>query len=352
MQLDNSGATSSARPRRFLLDIIGLRFNMLTAILTALALGPAAALADSIPLQGVQAIAAGSEHSCAITTVGGVKCWGKNDYGQLGNGSTMYRNMPVDVAGLASGVVAIAARGSHTCALTTGGGVKCWGRNYAGQLGDGSTTHRMTPVDVSGLASGVVAIAAGTDHTCALTTGGGVKCWGNNEYGHSVPGTTTSRTTPVDVSGLTSGVIALSAGGGHTCALTTGGGVKCWGYNGYGQLGDGSTTNRTTPVYVLGLTSGVIALSAGGNHTCALTTGGGVKCWGGNGSGELGDSSTTDRTTPVDVSGLTSGVIALSAVGSYWQEGSHTCALTTGGGVKCWGKNNYGQLGDGSTLDR
>jgi len=280
-----------------------------------------------------------------LTAIGGVKCWGYNASGQLGDGSTRTKAVPVSVSGLSSGIAAVTAGGYHTCAVTTGGSVKCWGDNYSGQLGIGSTDYpRITPVDVSGLSSGVTAIAAGEYHTCALTTAGGVKCWGANSAGQLGNGANEyARNTPVDVSGLSSDVIAIAAGGGHTCALTAAGGVKCWGNNSNGQLGDGTTSGaKNMPVDVSGLSSGVTAIVVGGQHTCALTLAGSVKCWGANNYNQLGDGTAGGtKNTPVDVSGLSSGIAAIAA------GVRHTCVLTTSGSVKCWGANNYGQLGNG-----
>jgi alpha-tubulin suppressor-like RCC1 family protein len=289
------------------------------------------------------AISAGDRHTCGLTTVGGVKCWGGNDSGQLGDGTTTARLLPVDVSGLTSGVVAIATGAFHSCALTAAGGVRCWGSNENGQVGDGTTTNRLVPVDVSGLTSGVAAISAGGGQTCALTATGGMKCWGWNENGQVGDGTTTNRLVPVDVSGLTSGVAAISAGGAETCALTVTGGVKCWGWNWRGGLGDGTTVDSAVPVDVSGLSSGVVAISAGSYHACALTDQGGVKCWGIGATGSLGNGNELDSPVPVDVVGLSTGVAQVSA--RY----GHTCALTVEGGVKCWGWGGYGELGNGST---
>jgi alpha-tubulin suppressor-like RCC1 family protein len=314
-------------------------------------------LLPSLAHAGTPLIGAGNSHTCALTSEGGVKCWGVNWYGQLGDGSKTDRLTPVDVSGLTSGVSAVTAGGMHTCALTTGGGVKCWGNSGSGVLGHDTSLDPLIPGEVKNLASGIKAIAAGNNHTCALTSGGGVKCWGYNGYGQLGDGTKTDRWTAVDVVGLTSGVSAIAASTTHTCALTTAGGVKCWGYNDAGAIGDGSNTDRWTPTSVIGLTSGIVAIAAGGGHSCALTSGGAVKCWGWNYYGQLGNNNvpstsatrpfpTSEQWVPVDVSGLTSGVSAIAA-GS-----THTCALTGSGGVKCWGRNTWGAVGDGSTSDR
>ncbi len=298
---------------------------------------------DLTPIQNnALAVAAGTGHTCALTTTGGVMCWGDNTYGQLGDGTTTRHITPVDVVGLSSRVTALASGEDHTCVLTASGGVECWGWNIYGQLGDGTTTDRSTPVDVIGLSSGVTALTAGHGHTCALTASGGAKCWGSNLYGQLGDGTTEDHRMPVDVVGLSSSVTALAAGGYHTCALTTSGKAKCWGWNVSGQLGDGTLTERNTPVDVVNLSNNVTALAAGDFHTCALTTSGGAVCWGSNGSGQLGDAG-SDHSTPVDVFGLSSGIEALAA------GGSNTCALTTTGEAMCWG--SAGQLGDGSTWD-
>ena len=293
---------------------------------------------------GVAATAAGSEHTCALTDGGAMRCWGANFSGQLGDGTNVNRTTPVRVSGLSDDVTAIAAGGEHTCAVVAGG-VKCWGTNASGQLGDGTIVDRNAPVDVSSLSAGVVAIAAGSEHTCALTTGGALWCWGANYSGQLGDGTNVNRNIPLKVSGVSGGADAIEAGSEHTCALTTGGAIRCWGVNFSGQLGDGTNVNRNTPVEVSGLSGGAKEIAAGSEHTCALVAGG-IKCWGTNFSGQLGDGTSVNRNTPVDVSGLSEAVTAIEA-GS-----EHTCAVTTRGAMACWGANNSGQLGDGSNVNR
>ncbi len=333
-----------ARDRRASPVISGNRAFAAALAVVLLLLGRLAPAQGLIPIEEIVRVSAGGSHTCALTAAGGVKCWGDNSSGQLGNNSILTQSVPVDVVGLASGVAAIEAGASHTCAVTNSGGLKCWGSNSFGQLGDNTGQNQLTPVDVSGLGSGVIAVAAGARHTCALTGAGGVKCWGDNATGQLGDGTTTPALVPLDVTGLDSGVTAVAAGGSHSCAVTSAGGVKCWGDKDSGQLGINSTADQSLPVDVSGLASGISVIAAGSDHTCALDTTGGMKCWGLNGSGQLGNNSTSTALEPVDVSGLAGGVDVI-ATGNF-----HTCARSDAGGALCWGDNSFGQLGNGSNV--
>lgn len=288
-------------------------------------------------------LALGGNHTCALLSGGVVKCWGANNHSQLGTPESItgYNSKePLDVSGL-SGVTAIAAGDEFTCALTSAGAVKCWGSNIWGQVGVGSIVDDYSsPQDVSGL-SGVVAIEIDSEgnHACALLSSGVVKCWGKNAFGQLGIGSVDSWVdTPQDVPELFE-VTEIEASAEGTCAVLSDTTVKCWGI-----LPTELSSTSTTPLDVAGL-SGVAALSTGGayTHACVLLSAGGVKCWGNNLSGKLGIGSTVHQDTPQDVFGLSAGVTAITA--GY----HHTCALLSGGAVKCWGENSDGQLGIGSS---
>ena len=307
---------------------------------------PPAAVAIATAQSGVRAVLAGHQFSCLLTTSGGVKCWGDNAAGQLGNNTTNDASVPQDVAGASAGVAMASTGLFHGCAVSTSGGVRCWGLNDHGQIGDGTMVNRRTAVDVATLTSGAAKVAAGYWHSCALTTTGGVKCWGDNTYGQLGDGTFVARSAPTPVVGLASGVAAITTSESHTCARLTSGAVKCWGLDDYGQLGDGNVVNQPQPVDVVGLGAGSTAeVIAGGRHTCARLASGALQCWGNNDFGQLGDSTTGDRTVPTQVTGFTSGVTVV-ALG-----GTHTCAVK-GGAVYCFGRNTSGELGDSTYANR
>ena len=369
---------------------------VIAAVLLALAGGSERA-SSATSSQSASVLSAGLNHSCAVTAAGAAVCWGDNTVGQLGNGTTSSSSVPTPVSGLSNGVAAIAVGNlNHSCAAKTDGTAWCWGENLEGELGNGTTSSSLVPVQVSGL-SGVVSVSVGYRNSCALTNVGGVWCWGSG--GPQLGNGTTDpipNPIPVQVSGLSSGVVAISEAAASPCAVTstgeawcwglnnwgrlrdgtnnpssvpirvessgivaitsnehfscvlTGAGeLKCWGLNNLGQLGDGTTTESFVPVQVTGLSTGVVAISSGSAHSCAVTDAGAVLCWGYGAFGQLGNDTAASSLVPVQVSGLSSGVIATG-----FSDGYSSCAVMGTGAAKCWGENSSGQLGDGTTERR
>lgn len=294
-----------------------------------------------VPVTGLPSaidVAAGSEHTCALVDGGAVWCWGDNTNGQLGDGTTTDRVNPVQVQGLV-GATQIASDGYHSCAVLIGGEVSCWGRNYEGELGNGSTTDSALPTAVTGITDAVHTTAG-----CALAAGGTVSCWGPNRFGELGNGTTTPSAVPVPVAGLAN-VISIAGQSPNACALASDGTITCWGSGRYGQIGDGTMYEvNPLPMEVTGIVDAT-EIAVGGVKACAVLAAGTSKCWGYNGTGALGDGTTIDRNTPVDVDGISS--VAQIAPGGA----SFGCARLSVGTVKCWGQNYFGELGNSSYLD-
>ncbi len=317
---------------------------------------------------GTTVLAAGSTFVCAVTSNGGVECWGFGSEGELGNGSTGSALRPTPVKGLSGSITSVSASGgSFACALNTNGGVQCWGQDATGELGngireDGGDQVHTTPVQVSGLTSGVKQISAGVKSACAVTTGGAVRCWGDNtsfqlgnsalnglrstDYVHSL-----YSSTPVEVSGLDGPATQVAVGSDFACALLDSGEVECWGDDSSGQLGDGphvrvGPSNGALPV--VGLTSGVTAIAAGGHVACAIKATD-LLCWGDNSTGQLGSGAVdsggdavASSVVPVPFADILAPVSAVSVSGGF------NCALTTSGAVQCWGQATNYQV-DGTT---
>jgi alpha-tubulin suppressor-like RCC1 family protein len=307
-------------------------------------------------LSGISSVSAGGYHACSVATSGSVYCWGHGPQGQLGDNGTVTRYTPVQVLGIGgtgnlNNIIAVASGSYHTCSVANDGQTYCWGQNNVGQLGDQTITYRSVPVKVVDInTANFTQISVGYNNVCGVARER-VYCYGYNTNGELGDGTTVGKPYPSQVVGLT-GVKQVSMGQNHGCALTKTGDVYCWGYNAWGQLGDNATNSRTNPVQVLGVggvgyLTNIVSISASNWHTCAVNTAGAVFCWGNNGNAQIGDGTTTERRTPVQVLGE-NGVGNLSNIVSvstgYW----HTCALNSSGGVLCWGYNGYQQLGDNS----
>jgi len=306
-------------------------------------------------------LATGSGHTCALLSNGTVKCWGQNNFGQLGfDTGGRDQAQPTLVPNL-SGVLQITAGSVHTCALITGGIAKCWGGNFSGQLGDGTRVSKPAPTTVSNL-SDISSIQAGTSQTCAIA-GGNVSCWGKqvlhsykkpNPFPLSItpPYSTISEyvDSPLPLGTGVSQAKRLAIGINFNCALLNEGKVACWGNNELGQLGLENALSNRNPVFLPDLEN-VIQIDAGPEHACAVLSDHTLKCWGSNHSGQLGlDSVTTEYgqelPQPNEVSSPTT-VPNLNGVSQVAAGGVHTCALLDNGQVQCWGDNNAGQIGNG-----
>jgi alpha-tubulin suppressor-like RCC1 family protein len=295
---------------------------------------------------GAVEVALGGYHGCARKQDATLWCWGHNFYGQLGDGSTAEKSSPVQVSKLGAPAVEVALGGYHSCAGKQDATLWCWGRNEYGQLGDGSTVQKPSPVQVSALGTAAVEVALGLYHSCARKQDGTLWCWGRNGSGQLGDGTTVQKSSPVQVSALGPVAVEVALGADHSCARKQDGTLWCWGYNGSGQLGDGTTVNKSSPVQVSALGTAVVEVALGVAHSCARKQDGTLWCWGNNGSGELGDGSTVNKPSPVQVSALGTAAVEV-ALGA-----DHSCARKQDGTLWCWGDNFYGQLGDGTTANK
>lgn len=289
---------------------------------------------------GFVAIAAGASHTCALSSNGVASCWGANDQGQLGDGTRNDRSSPTRVR-TDLRFSTLTAGEKHTCGLAGGGVPLCWGENLSGQIGDGTRNDQMVPRTV-GEGLGFTEITAGSSHTCGRTASGNTFCWGANNRGQLGDGSSgLDRMAPTRLQSAVSGLVA---GHEHSCGIAAGE-ARCWGANTFGQLGDGTTDDRSVPTAVQGLPGRPSQLAAGTVHTCARLADGRAFCWGQNFSGQLGDGTTQNRTSPVEVAGG----LRFSEIHAG---GAQTCGVTTDGARYCWGLNQSGQLGDGTRANR
>jgi len=339
-------------------------------------------------------------NTCVLTDQNTVECWGFNQSGQVGDGTTVDRPTPYPVKGLSGEIIAVAVGGMHACVLIFPGSMQCWGDNRYGQLGDGTTANRSAAVPVKVVSGKISGMALGAWFTCVVTELGAVECWGHNDHGQLGNGTTTDNLSAVKVGGLGSGMVSVSAGTATACAIDAAQTPNCWGWGMSGIIGDGGETDRFHAAGLRGLSTGVNNISVDGNFACAVNIYGMGYCWGDNTYGQLGNGSLDSTLSPVavaeraeyfyEIKVSANFACGLTAIGHVhcWGFGDHglligagkpcqesayctpqiigglglaaalsvgdmqACIITNAGEVKCWGDNRFGMLGDGTKISQ
>jgi alpha-tubulin suppressor-like RCC1 family protein len=289
-------------------------------------------------------VSVGSDHTCAITWSNILKCWGRNNFGQLGVGTSVDSALPVTVDAGTS-YVAVSTGGNTSCAIASGGQLKCWGYNGYGSIGDNTTANRTIPIAVN-VGTLYKQVSTSGNTTCGITSADVLKCWGNNQYAQLGDGTTVQKMIPtvIDSGVLYKKIVSSHISSFYTCGLTTANKIKCWGDNQFGQLGDGTTTTRSLPV-AINASKNYVDLSVGYVHSCAIEElTGQLYCWGKNEFGQLGDYTTTMHTSEV-IGDMSKSYSSISLGYNY------TCGRTNKNLLRCWGRNDFGQIGDNSTID-
>jgi alpha-tubulin suppressor-like RCC1 family protein len=289
----------------------------------------------------VTQLATNYSHSCALLVDGSVWCWGSNQFGQLGNGTTTNALVPIPVGGIPAPVVAIATGSQHSCAVTEDDTVYCWGLNAYGQLGDGTQTQQLSPVQVVGLDDNVVQLTLGDWTSCARTADGTAQCWGRNDGGHLGTGATSPFEAMPQAVSFAGTIVDIDASREGACFVTDPGEVYCMGRNNYGQMGTGVSSPGAFPVpQLVSGTSDIVQVSYGSRHVCARAEDGPVSCWGRNDAGQLGLGMADGAVHSAASVNLGEPIWQLSAGAAF------NCGLTLDGGVLCWGSNSVGQIGN------
>ena len=363
LAVNNTGATLGGRHKSTAAVLGAATYDSITIdrpgspyVLSATTPGVRDALSDSFAITiAFKSVSAGDRFTCGVSNASAAFCWGQNDVRQLGSASGGTQTTPVPVAGGLKFSIVSAGAG-HSCGITTGRAAYCWGSDSAGALGDGNSTGSdSVPVPVSGGLTFIGISAGDAAFSCGLAQSTAAYCWGDNSAGQLGNGTKSAGATPVVVAGGLSFATIAAGGGPSACGVTNANAAYCWGDNRFGEIGNGTTTDSSAPVAITGLAFATV--SAGNGYACGLTTGGQAYCWGLNTQGQLGDSvangpqqcvvggtSYPCSTAPVPVAGGL--VFTFLSSG-----GSHTCGLTRAGAAYCWGSNLHGQLGNGSTAD-